>query len=136
MIKKLILGLVMSISLCVPAYSQQTQSPKKPEPPALETPPNLPPGPKVLIISAPCDHFITIYDLHRRTDERLMFVGSGGVREAQTGRFFKGALAVWWNIETNRASITIQFPDETICLLSPADDFKPWADGQPLSKQG
>lgn len=130
MIKKIMLLLVASILLCVPAYSQQTQSPKMPEPPAVETLPNLP-GPKSLIINAPCDHFIKIYDLHRRTDERLMFVGNGGIREAQTGRLFKGALAVWWNIETNRASITIQFPDEMICLLSPAEDFKPWADGQP-----
>jgi len=107
--------------------AQQLEPPAKPELPEPETQP----GGKGVLIHAPCDYFPIVFNLQKNSNERLMFVGNGAVKEASSNRYFRGAVAVWWNMETKNASITIQFPDGMICLLSPAGNFQPWTDPQP-----
>lgn len=102
--------------------AQQLEPPVKPE---------TQPAAKGVLIHAPCDYFPIVFDLQKNSNERLMFVGNGVIKEASSNRYFRGAVAVWWNMETKNASITIQFPDGMICLLSPAGNFQPWTDPQP-----
>jgi len=109
MIKKIMLGLLLSIGFCTPLHAEA----------------------KEIVILAPCENFMTIFEMHRKSGERLMFVGDGAIKDGSSGNFFKGALSVWWNIDTQKASVTIQFPDGTMCLLAPSQNFQPWTEGQP-----
>ena len=115
MMKKFILILAAAIGLSIPAYAQQTDQSSG----------------KGVLIHAPCDYYPVVFELQRQSNERLMFVGDGAIKESTSNKYFRGALAVWWNMETENASITIQFPDGMICLLSPAGKFQPWTGSQP-----
>jgi len=86
---------------------------------------------KDLIISLPCDKLVNVVEIMQNDDEQLMFVGNTAVRETTTGKFYKAGLYVWMNLDEQTSSITIMFPDTTMCLLSSNTSFKTYQGGQP-----
>ncbi len=86
---------------------------------------------KDLIISLPCDTFVNVVEIMEEDDEHLMFIGDTAIRETTTGRFYKAGLYVWMNLDTQTSSITIMFPDTTMCLLSSNTSFHTYDGEQP-----
>jgi len=86
---------------------------------------------KDLIISLPCDTFVNVVEIMEEDDEHLMFIGDTAIRETTTGRFYKAGLYVWINLDTQTSSITIMFPDTTMCLLSSNTSFHTYDGEQP-----
>lgn len=86
---------------------------------------------KDLLISLPCDTFVNVVEIMEANDERLMFLGDTAVRETLTGKFYKAGLYVWMNLDTQTSSITIMFPDTSMCLLSSNVAFKSYQGEQP-----
>ena len=89
---------------------------------------------KDLIIALPCDTFINVVEIMEEDDEHLMFIGDTAIREASTGRFYKAGLYVWINLDTQTSSITIMFPDTTMCLLSSNTSFQTYQGDQPWDR--
>lgn len=89
---------------------------------------------KDLVISLPCDTFVNVVEIMEEDDEHLMFIGDTAIREATTGRFYKAGLYVWMNLDTQTSSITIMFPDTTMCLLATNTSFHTYQGDQPWDR--
>ena len=89
---------------------------------------------KDLIISLPCDTFVNVVEIMEEDDEQLMFIGDTAIRETTTGQFYKAGLYVWMNLDTQTSSITIMFPDTTMCLLSSNTSFQTYQGRQPWDR--
>lgn len=94
---------------------------------------------KDLLISLPCDTFVNVLEIMENDKERLMFIGDTAIRETTTGQFYKAGLYVWMNLDTQTSSITIMFPDTTMCLLTTNTSFQTYQGKQPwdmMKKKG
>ena len=92
---------------------------------------------RTIQITLPCDKSDTVFDIMKENEERLTFSGNTMIRESTTGQAFPAAMAIWMNLEKeeNTGSITILFPDLTMCLLAPVTKLAPWSNPQPWEKQ-
>ena len=90
---------------------------------------------KDLVITLPCDTAISVFDILKEENERLHFIGNTAVRETTTGRFYKAGMYIWINLEEQTSSVTILFPDMTMCLLASANSFDTYSGSQPWEKK-
>jgi hypothetical protein len=89
---------------------------------------------KDLLVSLPCDTFVNVLEIMENDKERLMFIGDTAIRETTTGQFYKAGLYVWMNLDTQTSSITIMFPDTTMCLLATNTSFHTYQGDQPWDR--
>lgn len=89
---------------------------------------------KTMTAMLPCNNVIDVFEVLRKVDERLIFTGDTLIRESSTKQFFRAGLYVWTNLDTKTTSITIMFPDKTMCLLAPVRNFQAWSGEQPWEK--
>ena len=90
--------------------------------------------PKQIKVSLPCDHFMVVFDIMKKSKESLLFTADGYVNEATTGRSYPGGIYIWANIDTGTASIAIMFADGHMCLLAPGSNFTTYRGAQPWDK--
>lgn len=89
---------------------------------------------KTMTAMLPCNNVIDVFEVLRKVDERLIFTGDSMIRESSTKQFYRAGLYIWTNLDTKTTSITIMFPDKTMCLLAPVRNFQAWSGEQPWDK--
>ena len=89
---------------------------------------------KTMTAMLPCNNVIDVFEVLRKVDERLIFTGDSMIRESSTKQFYRAGLYIWTNLDTKTTSITIMFPDKTMCLLAPVKNFQAWSGDQPWDK--
>ncbi len=89
---------------------------------------------KTMTAMLPCNNVIDVFEVLRKVDERLIFTGDSMIRESSTKQFYRAGLYIWTNLDTKTTSITIMFPDKTMCLLAPVRNFQAWSGDQPWDK--
>ena len=89
---------------------------------------------KTMTAMLPCNNVIDVFEVLRKVDERLIFTGDSMIRESSTKQFYRAGLYIWTNLDTKTTSITIMFPDKTMCLLAPVRNFQTWSGDQPWDK--
>lgn len=84
-------------------------------------------------ITLPCDSSFNVFEMMRKSGERLQFIGNTMVAASSNNRMYPAGLYIWMNLDTKTSQITVMFPNsnDTMCLLAIVSDFEPWNDSQP-----